>query len=361
MSIDEVLSREESEVCKKMINGPISQTIKKRSVLSYLNQEVEVTERCSHMKLGENVILYASATTYGSSITLITHSIVRAYNEVLIHHGKAHAVNLQLYLPSKYREMKVKEFTQKAKSVCESLQLEIRSIHIESSAFTSQMQLIAQVIGTCEREPQVMKLDRNAHSNSNELNPNRFLEIHGMKQGKQIVIIGKIATEGALRILKQKEKELLQRFTSMYLRPIYEYEHEMLQVGFVQHMRSLDEISSILSIGEGGIYAALWELGEKFHCGLQVLIREIPILQETIEVCERYGLNPYQMTSAGSFLVVCEDVERLKEQVPELEVHRIGELTEDQARFLLHHEEKRFLEKAGQDEYLRFLIEQQVN
>ena len=37
---------------------------------------------------------------------------------------------------------------------------------------------------------------------------------------------------------------------------------------------------------------------------------EISMKQETVEICEFYRLNPYQMASSGSYLIVTEDAQR---------------------------------------------------
>ena len=53
-------------------------------------------------------------------------------------------------------------------------------------------------------------------------------------------------------------------------------------------------------VTEGGIYGALWELAEASGVGLEIDLKAIPIRQETVEVCEQFHLNPYQLISSGS-------------------------------------------------------------
>lgn len=54
-------------------------------------------------------------------------------------------------------------------------------------------------------------------------------------------------------------------------------------------------------IGEGGILAALWEVAQETKLGLETDMKTFSVLQETVEVCECYRLNPYQLSSIGSF------------------------------------------------------------
>ena len=53
-------------------------------------------------------------------------------------------------------------------------------------------------------------------------------------------------------------------------------------------------------IGEGGLWAALWKLGEAAGTGLTVEASAIPIRQEVVEICEFLGQDPYSLPSFGA-------------------------------------------------------------
>lgn len=55
------------------------------------------------------------------------------------------------------------------------------------------------------------------------------------------------------------------------------------------------EVISIHDVREGGIFAALWEMAAAKNVGLSVDLKNIPIRQHTIEVCEYFNLNPYML------------------------------------------------------------------
>ena len=65
-------------------------------------------------------------------------------------------------------------------------------------------------------------------------------------------------------------------------------------------------ISAARQIGSGGILAALWEMAEISGTGLEVSMEAMALKQETVEICEHFQINPYQMTSAGSYLIATE-------------------------------------------------------
>ena len=119
-------------------------------------------------------------------------------------------------------------------------------------------------------------------------------------------------------------------------------------------------ISAMHPVAEGGILGALWELAEGADLGLSVDMRKIPIRQETIEVCEYFHLNPYQLTSAGCILAVTENGEELVERLHEenIEAVVIGYTTDKAERVLMNGGEKRYLDRPAQDELARFLSSQ---
>ena len=76
-----------------------------------------------------------------------------------------------------------------------------------------------------------------------------------------------------------------------------------------EDMRTLEEKGTafVYELGEGGVFAGLWNMAEALRCGLDVDLRRIPLCQETVEICEFFGLNPYIVNAKGSFLVAVQD------------------------------------------------------
>ena len=67
----------------------------------------------------------------------------------------------------------------------------------------------------------------------------------------------------------------------------------------------------VFPAGDGGVLAALWFFAEKFHLGMEISLRDIPIRQETVEICEILELNPYQLLSGGCVLIGTADASGL--------------------------------------------------
>lgn len=130
---------------------------------------------------------------------------------------------------------------------------------------------------------------------------------------QEIVLCGSIAAEGVLRIFDEKREELSKRFVPAFMGQIQGIESELEVFHALRSVKQENTpkgeplVTAMQQIGSGGILASLWELTEAANVGMQIEMSRISIRQECVEVCEYYHLNPYQMTSAGTVLMVTRD------------------------------------------------------
>ncbi len=162
--------------------------------------------------------------------------------------------------------------------------------------------------------------------------------------GKDVVMCGQTGVGGTLQLYYDNQKELFERYSENYLRPVEQLEQLILLGGQVDIAFDHGCIYSH-DISRGGVFAALWEMGDALKCGLEVCHDNIPILQETIEICEHTGDNPYMIDGCGSALFVVSDGECLADKLYEAgyEAAVIGHLTENSDRVIVHEDERRFL------------------
>ena len=85
----------------------------------------------------------------------------------------------------------------------------------------------------------------------------------------------------------------------------------------------------------------------------EIDLKKIPICQETVEICEYFDVNPYQLKGDGALLFLCHNsaaaIKILKEAGIPAAV--IGKITDSNDRVLINEEETRFLEPNRVDEY----------
>lgn len=110
-------------------------------------------------------------------------------------------------------------------------------------------------------------------------------------------------------------------------------------------------------VTEGGIFGALWEMGEASDVGLSVDIEKIPIKQETVEICDFYNIDPYCLISSGSMLIAAPNGARIVDALAEegISANVIGH-TDDSTQRAVHYDgQTRYLKPPVADEFHRVL------
>ena len=120
-------------------------------------------------------------------------------------------------------------------------------------------------------------------------------------------------------------------------------------------------VSSMHDITEGGVFGALWEVAQASGTGLSIELKEIPIRQETVEICEFYRINPYQLLSTGSLLIVTDNGQELKEVLNRKGIHAelIGKLNDGNDKTIENDGEIRHLDLPAADELYKGIKERE--
>lgn len=172
-----------------------------------------------------------------------------------------------------------------------------------------------------------------------------------VKPGMDILLTKWVGMEGMLRIIEEREAELKTRFTPLFLNQCKQFKERIFDCREIEAAEQ-EGVSMIRQITEGGIFAALWEIARDFKVGLHVEMNQISIRQETIEVCEYFRLNPYQLTSAGSFLLITPKAEQLLQNLEDQEIEAcvIGKITDNKDKIIRNGGEIRYIDRSVPDE-----------
>ncbi len=114
------------------------------------------------------------------------------------------------------------------------------------------------------------------------------------------------------------------------------------------------KINVIIESSDGGIMATLYQLYEKIHKGFTVDLLSIPIRQETVEISEHFSIDPYRLSSRGSFILALDNALCLKDKLNNnnIESEIIGYIENKKSKIILFDVDKevRCLDKPRQDE-----------
>ncbi|MGN0395525.1 MAG: AIR synthase-related protein [Coprococcus sp.] len=177
------------------------------------------------------------------------------------------------------------------------------------------------------------------------------LDPSNMRAGMDIVMCGQTGVMGTIRLLEKYKEGLLTRYSKTYLNGVYRLE-SCMAIGHEADIAIQNDICYSHDISTGGVYAALWELADAADVGIDINHDAIPILQETIEIYEYTGHNPYMIDGSGAALFVTENGEVLSDSLYKagFEASVIGHATGDRDRTIIHDDEKRFLTPPKYDD-----------
>lgn len=171
-----------------------------------------------------------------------------------------------------------------------------------------------------------------------------------MRPGQDLVVAGYAGYAGAVRIVGLRREELLSQFSEAYLERIT-MDGSGIWNGTPDRWNALG-VTDGEPAGEGGILTALWNLSGDHGMGIEFSLRLIPVRQSTIEICERYGLNPYRLYSEGCQLFAADHGGQLV-RILECEGSCgavIGRVIRGSSRIVDHGEHTGYLERPADDE-----------
>ena len=318
--------------------GKFSESVLKRSVLKQIKTKREEVNRGA--EVGEDCAFFSFEKKEGTLVTTapiivdefqsIAMQLTAIVNNVAAAGGEPVGVVVSSVLPDKILESVVQRLSGELERACHNLNLQISGGNTVISKAVNKPVLNITVIG---------KKDVISHRNFHEY------------ESGQDILLTKYAGLAGTAILSGKEQSKLEERL-----PAYIVENGILlekEVSVLPESRIAMEVGvkGMHDVSRGGIFSALWELAEKGNVGIEVDLKKIPVRQETIEICEVLGVNPYELYGTGALLIVSDKGNQLlheleKQQIP---AAIIGKITKDNGKVILNGEEVRFLDRPKND------------
>ena len=175
-----------------------------------------------------------------------------------------------------------------------------------------------------------------------------------LQAGQDLVVAGYAGLAGTVKLAEAAKEELSRWFSDEYMEEIADA--APLCPVSPEFWRSCGAAESEPA-GEGGILTAIWNLTGAYETGVEFYLRQIPIRQETVEVCEQLELNPYRLYSQGCVLLTADNGGQLvcalaAKNIP---AQVIGRVNKGIAREMIVQEGRGFLERPQPDEITKVI------
>ena len=320
--------------------GKVPENVLKRSVFKQIKFKREevlihpgVGEDCAVLELAPDEVFVLSTDPITGAVSDIgTLAVHVTANDLASAGAEPVGLLLTILLPPDAEEADLKSLMRELESACASLNIEIIGGHTEVTPVVNQPVVTVTGVGKVKKD--------------------QVIFTKGALPGQDIVVTKWVGLEGTAIIAAGKEKLLKEHYSQDFVDRAK---------GFLEHISVVKEamaardfgVSSMHDITEGGIFGALWEVAAAGGVGLTVDLKKIPLRQETVEICEYFDLNPYQLISSGSMLIACDRGHDLVEYLAQRHIHSavVGKFTDNNDKIIIYDEgETRYLEPPKTDE-----------
>ena len=322
-----------------MKSGKVSENVLVRSILRRIKTKREevicgagIGTDCAVLAFGDDEEAVFSTNPVSARVEEVcTYGLHKALNNIAATGAEPIAVMTAMMLPEDTEEKALQDMMKQAEEICSHYHIQVIGGHTEVTGIVQMPVLTVTGIGKRKKRDESIEC--------------------AVKPGQDVIISKWIGLEGTVRIAKEHREELLARYPAKMIDEAAAFE-KFLSVIPEAATAGESGVCAMHDVSQGGIFAALWELAQKAGVGLEIDLKKLPLRQETVEICEFYDLNPYELISGGSLLMTAWDgiglVSALeKKGIPAVIV---GKTTAGNDRILFNEEERRFLEPPKTDQ-----------
>lgn len=310
-------------------------------------------------RAGEVVMYSAMQTVAGEGLATAYLAAVRAANSLAAKGATPQSASIAITVPESMDERDLRKMHERYCDYLRQHKIKIVGGHTAVSAVVTEPVVSVQMSGVRttagdtnttdkkEKSAEATKTESRLHENT--VNPDAFF-------GLDIVMTKTCGLGGTALLAGHFTDELSARYPRRFIERAAEFLSET-EANAEAYLAVADGAAYVHAAAEGGVFGALWELAEYAECGLEIDLPAIPILQETVEICEYFDVNPYQLRTEGVFLILSEHGGRLCGALEEngIPAAVIGKTVPGFGRVMQNGEEIRYLEPNRVEEYERVM------
>lgn len=315
-----------------MKQGSLEERYLARSVIKHIrkqNKELSVGAAVGHDYAQLGNLISAEATARDPQL-----AFMKALNNFYCSAGTPVGVRFSIFLPEQTKESHIKQIMAELNAFAEQEKIQVLGGHTEVSNVVLAPLISVTVLGYAG----MFHMDKKR-----------------IKPGFALVLVGTAGLYGTDYLARNRYEELTARFSRSYIESAFRENSQFMikQAALLAACCESAEVCYMHDISHGGIYGALWQTGVWMDKGFLVEHSNIPICQETIEICEFYNKNPYMLDGTGGMLVVASKGDLLVEHLREAGILAsvIGTVTEGREKMIrMNDADKRCLSPVSGDE-----------
>lgn len=324
--------------------GKVSESVLKRSILRQIKTKRDevligagVGEDCAVLTVKEDEVFVISTDPItGTTKDIGKLAVQITANDIASAGAEPIGILVSALLPEKTEEADIKKIMEQLEDSCAALNMQVMGGHTEVTQAVNQIVLTVTGVGKARKDA--------------------VITTGGAKPGQDVVVSKWIGLEGTCILAKERKEALMTRYPEWMIEEAQNFDRYLSIVPEAE-IAVKTGVSAMHDVTEGGIFGALWEVAESSGTGLEIDLKKIPVRQETIEVSEFFEINPYELISSGSLLMISDDGQKLVQALEKEKITAtvIGRTTAGNDRVVINEGERRFLEPPKADELYKAL------
>ncbi len=135
----------------------------------------------------------------------------------------------------------------------------------------------------------------------------KYVTSSGAQIGNNIILTKGTGIEGTAILASDRSIELLDVFEKSFLEKAESYFEKISVVKDAITAFKTGGVSAMHDPTEGGLAGALHELADAAKVGFNVYEKKIFVPEETRKICKHFDIDPFQLISSGSLLIIAEE------------------------------------------------------
>ncbi|PVX24243.1 MAG: hydrogenase, partial [Candidatus Bathyarchaeum sp.] len=135
----------------------------------------------------------------------------------------------------------------------------------------------------------------------------KYVSSSGAKIGNRIILTKGTGIEGTAILASDRRAELLEVFDESFVDNAENFFEKISVVKDAITAFKTGGVSAMHDPTEGGVAGGLHELADAAKVGFRVYEEKILVPEETRKICAHFGVDPLQLISSGSLLVVAKE------------------------------------------------------
>jgi len=191
-----------------------------------------------------------------------------------------------ILLPEHTEEKTIETLCKQMDTAAKKLEIAIIGGHSETTPGITRPVIIGSAVGISEK--------------------NRYVTSGGAKAGDTLILTKGVGVEGTAILATDRRKLLKGRFSNAFLRRASDFFRRISVVEDAMVAFERDGVTAMHDPTEGGVAGGIHEIADASSVGVKVFEAKMPILEETLEICKFFKIDPLQLISSGALLIAAK-------------------------------------------------------